>query len=59
MMATWIYSEWPFLSAQLCVRTVDFRGLLAKLLRVATFIFLLSYYTLQTIKDLLWQAGQR
>ena len=41
MMATWINSEWPFYAAQLCVRTVDFRGLLAKLLRVATYISLL------------------
>jgi len=48
-----------FYAAYLCVRTVCFRGLLAKLLRVATFIFLLSYYILQTIKDLLWQVGQR
>jgi hypothetical protein len=59
--------EWPlgedpgglFHAVQVCVRTVDFRGLPTKLLRLATFIFLLGYYTLATIKDLLWQAGQR
>ena len=47
------------LSLDLCLCTVKLRGFLAKLLRVDTYIFLAFCDTLQTIKELLWQATLR
>ena len=42
-----------------CLCTVNFRGILAKSLRVHTYISLIDSDNLQTIKELLWQATLR
>ena len=48
-----------FLSFHLCLGTVHFRESITQCLRVPTYIFLLRYDTLQTIKELLWQTALR
>ena len=42
-----------------CLCTVNFRGILAKSLRVHTYISLIDSGNLQTIKELLWQTTLR
>jgi len=44
---------------RVCLCTVFFRGILAKTLRVNTYISLIDSHNLQNIKELLWQATLR